>query len=83
MSVESAALLFAEAVKRLASVPLGDVVAFHLHWRPKEPTVRTVPEVVTEFVDSKELARLSNVHVKSLRYMLSKFQAGSRDPSAR
>ena len=80
VSVESAALQFAEAVKRLGSVPLGDAVAFYLHWRPKEPTVRTVPEVVTEFVDSKELARLSNVRVKSLRYMLSKFGGRFKGP---
>jgi integrase len=73
VGVEMAAAQFADAKTRLGDVPLSRAVDFYLQERPKVKVARTVPEVVAELCDAKEIDRLSHVYLKHLRYNLGKF----------
>lgn len=72
VSVERAAMDYADAVKKLGKVPLWQAVDYFLEWGPGQMKT-PVADVVAEFIELKDEAWLSEVYVKRLKYSLEKF----------
>jgi integrase len=73
VALEFAASEYANAVKRLGKVSLTQAVDFYLKRNPLDRVSKTVPEVVTELIASKEADRLSDRYIKQLRYDMKRF----------
>jgi len=73
VALEFAASEYANAVKRLGKVSLTQAVDFYLKRNPLDRVSKTVPEVVTELISSKEADRLSDRYIKQLRYDMKRF----------
>ena len=72
--VEIAAMEYAAAVAKLGRTPLGEVVDYYLKWGPSQGR-KPVAEVVEEFIELKDEARLSERYVKRLKWTLGKFMS--------
>jgi integrase len=70
--VEIAAMEYAAAVAKLGQTPLGEAVDYYLKWGPSRGR-KLVEEVVEEFIELKDEARLSERYVKRLKWTLGKF----------
>jgi integrase len=79
VALEFAASEYANAVKRLGKVSLTRAVDFYLKRNPVDMVSKTVPQVVTELIASKEADRLSDRYIKQLRYDMKRFTSRFRN----
>ena len=64
----------AEALKELpAGVTLLDAVRFYASRHPSEGARKLVPEVVAEYIQDRESAGVSEIHLRDLRIRLGRF----------
>ena len=73
--LEMAAMQFAEAHNLLDGGSLVEAVRFYRKQNPDRLPQKNVPEVVAEFVEAKEVDKMSAVYVKDLKGRLGRFAA--------
>ncbi|MEI6077568.1 MAG: hypothetical protein WCS94_18450 [Verrucomicrobiota bacterium] len=73
--LEMAAMQFAEAHNLLDGGSLLEAVRFYRKQNPDRLPQKNVPEVVAEFVEAKEVDKMSAVYVKDLKGRLGRFAA--------
>ena len=72
LRLETAAMEYAEAKKKLGPVPLWQAVDYFLEWGPGQ-LKKPVAEVVEELLTSKDESLVSDLYIKALRYAFDKF----------
>ena len=72
VSVQSAAMEYAEAMKKLGTVHLHEAVDYFLEWAPGRLKM-PVADVVEELLNSKDEALLTDSYIKSMRHALGQF----------
>ena len=70
--IETAALEYAEAKRRIGEASLAEAIDCYLRHHPKSLVPRLVSDVIEEFIAAKEKAGVSHVYVLNLRYNFRK-----------